>query len=515
MTEIKLNGAVWKFDDSQPLGAAGGFGAVFIGESEDGAAVAVKRLHISAGDAAHRELRVAEDLIAASYEHVIPVLDAGQDADSDRYFIVMPIASGSLNDHIQSNGKLDLPEAADVLLQIAKGLREAGRLVHRDLKPANVLMHEGSWKIADFGIARFVADSTSINTLKSCLSPQYAAPEQWRMERATPATDIYALGCIAHACVNGSPPFSGNFDRVREQHLNDSPPSLGGESPRMRGLVATLLRKNPLSRPSLSRVIDQLEDIKDAGGPGSAGGGWGALEKAGAAVAEAEATAEAEREKEVSAQQARNQLYKAALEILWSQVDDLFGRISSAAPTAQRTLKGKLILGRGAIEVSELRQNPIGPDQFPNSGWDVICGAVIGVTQSEPEGMWSSSLWYAKRHLADEYRWREVSYWSLGNERRPPPYYLDNLRDADFAMSNVMHTYQIAWGHSLLTTRMLRTSITVGRNSCLALLRGGWADQCVCRYNDRQSRITSASTRTQGGSAISAPTWFAAAQLLN
>ncbi len=447
MTKIRLNRASWKFDPTQPLGDAGGFGAVFLGESEDGAPVAVKRLHVTANEAAHRELRVAEDLIAASHDHVIPIYDAGQDADSDRYFIIMPVASGSLDDHIESaGGKLSLKEAIDVLLQIARGIREAGNLVHRDLKPANVLMHDGSWKIADFGIARFVSDSTSINTLKDCLSAYYAAPEQWRMESATPATDIYALGGIAHACVNGSPPFSGTRDQLRHQHLNESPPGLGGSSPRLRSLVSMMLRKTPLTRPVISRVIGQLEAIQESEDSGPASGGWGALEKAGAAVAQAEATAEAEREKEMAERQSRSQLYRAARDILWGLVDDLFGRIESSAPMASRTMKGKLVLGRGAIEVSEMRINPIEAGQFPASGWDVVCGAVIGVTQTEPVGMWSSSLWYAKRHPADDYRWREVSYWSLGRETRPPPYHLDNLKDADLAMSRVMHTYQVAWG---------------------------------------------------------------------
>jgi len=46
-----------------------------------------------------------------------------------------------------------------------------GDLVHRDLKPSNILYHEGVWKLADFGIARFVEESTSANTLKKCLTP--------------------------------------------------------------------------------------------------------------------------------------------------------------------------------------------------------------------------------------------------------------------------------------------------------------------------------------------------------
>jgi serine/threonine-protein kinase len=447
MTDIKLNRAAWKFDESKPLGSAGGFGAVFRGEAADGSSVAVKRLHISAGDAAHRELRVAEDLVAASHQHVIPVLDAGQDAHSDRYFIVMPVASGSLEDHVRSQGKLTESEAVDVLLQIATGLREVGDLVHRDLKPANVLKHEGVWKIADFGIARFVSDSTSVNTLKDCLSPHYAAPEQWRMERSTPATDVYALGCIAFKCLNGTSPFNGDIDQIREQHLNGSLPSINVSDPKLKSLVVNMLRKSPSSRPSISRVISQLENIMSTGGAAPIGGAWNALEKAGAAIAEAEAAAEAERERVLSESQQRSALYQQALVTLWNLADDLFDRITRSAPTAEKRLRGKLVLGKGTIEISELRQNLIAANQFPHCGWDVICGAVISVTQTHPKYVWSSSLWYAKKHPADEYRWREVSYYApFSSQRRFEPHHLEDLMDADIAMSQIMHSFAVAWG---------------------------------------------------------------------
>jgi serine/threonine-protein kinase len=57
-------------------------------------------------------------------------------------------------------------QTAHVLLQIASGLSEVEDIVHRDLKPANILRHEGVWKIADFGIAKFVEETTSVETLK-------------------------------------------------------------------------------------------------------------------------------------------------------------------------------------------------------------------------------------------------------------------------------------------------------------------------------------------------------------
>jgi eukaryotic-like serine/threonine-protein kinase len=138
LVAIKLPRGDWFYDPERPLGRPGGFGQVFEGTDEDGNPVAVKRLHLSAQEAAHREMRVSEELAQRDdLLYVMLVLDAGQDADSDLYFLVMPRAEGSLQDEIDSRGALLEGEARDVMLQVAKGLGEVRELVHRDLKPAS------------------------------------------------------------------------------------------------------------------------------------------------------------------------------------------------------------------------------------------------------------------------------------------------------------------------------------------------------------------------------------------
>jgi len=210
---IRLTSSEWAFDENERLGPPGGFGDVFRGTGPDGP-VAIKRLKLDAGHAAHRELRIGADLIERPLTHVVPVLDAGQDAESDRYFLVMPICEQSLQQSIDlARGEMPIAHTLTTLRAIVAGLTEVGDIVHRDLKPGNVLLHDGVWKIADFGIAKFVEDATSRDTVRDSLTPFYAAPEQWRGERATHATDVYALGCIAHALATGFPPFTGTRRR--------------------------------------------------------------------------------------------------------------------------------------------------------------------------------------------------------------------------------------------------------------------------------------------------------------
>ena len=219
---IRLPRGEWFFDDGRQLGPAGGFGAVYEGHDASGRALAVKRLHLSAAGAAHRELTIGDELVARRLDHVLPVLDAGQDPDTGSYFLIMPRADQSLEQYLRAQaGPVSVAEAVQILRQIVSGIAEVPDIVHRDLKPGNVLSHENRWKIADFGIARFVEDSTSLNTLKDCLSPPFAAPEQWRAERSTGATDVYAVGCIAHVLLAGRPPFAGPSmtDYARQHQL--------------------------------------------------------------------------------------------------------------------------------------------------------------------------------------------------------------------------------------------------------------------------------------------------------
>lgn len=165
---IKLLNAVWTYDPEQPLGSRGGFGQVFLGASEEGNPVAVKKLDPGFDASAHREFLIANDLIGKTYTHIIPILDFGEDEETGGCFIVMERADRSLQDHVESLGTLSSDEVREALLQIASGLHEIENIVHRDLKPRNILFHEDRWKIADFGISRLVDKTTSSNTLKTC-----------------------------------------------------------------------------------------------------------------------------------------------------------------------------------------------------------------------------------------------------------------------------------------------------------------------------------------------------------
>jgi len=201
---------------------------VYVASSPEVEVAAVAKL-VPKAPGAQRELLFV-DLEGA--RNVMPVLDSGE-TDSD-YVLVMPRADKSLRSHLGALGELNDADAVSVLRDITAALEDLdGRVVHRDLKPENVLYLNGFWCLADFGISRYAEATTAEDTRKYSMTGPYAAPEQWRFERAR---GLPSLGrctqCSARArnCRHG---------RVRTRHhgLRDA------------GRRATL-RRARLPRPS-------------------------------------------------------------------------------------------------------------------------------------------------------------------------------------------------------------------------------------------------------------------------
>ena len=453
MNTIKLPTGIFEYDPAKPLGRRGGFGQVFAGQTANGDEVAVKKLHVSAADAAHRELRVADEFRGRTFRNVIPFIDSGEDADTGDYFVIMPRAERSLQSVIDSDGPLNASGTANVLLQIVNGLIEVGEVVHRDIKPDNILFHEGKWKVADFGIARFLEAATSNNTLKDCLSPGYAAPEQWRLERSAHATDVYALGCVGYCLLTGTPPFTEN---PSEEHQNAIIPSFQCDDSRLSALINMMLRKRLETRPDCSRIKSQLEIIISK--PHQMGGdeSLSVLAKASAAVSEKEQQIQAQQQAAAAAEKARKELARSSLQILSESVERLWEKIYAQAPNSKRGIDSnppahRFSMGVGSLHIFLSPEHYLQAGVFSNSGWDVIQGAWIGAHQSQGDLNWSSSLFYAKPKDVKEYRWYEVSFWRTGHI----PFACGDLKEADYALSkNIASSTNVAFGPVIIDDEM-------------------------------------------------------------
>src|SRR3954447_5323219 len=237
----------------------GRMGVVFEGVADGGEPVAIK---VVTTDLSHDEVfvrRFQREVAAAqkiSHPNVVPVLDAGEEHGLP-YLVQRLIPGGSLHERIERLGRLDLPTTIRLLEGPAEGIDalHASGLVHRDIKPGNILLDGDTAYVSDFGLAKDSQASNLTRPGQALGSLDYMAPEQIRGDEVSAATDIYALGCMIHECLTGTPPFGGRPSmRVLFAHLQEDPPSVTDSRPDVSVAVGRAinkaLEKEPEDRPA-------------------------------------------------------------------------------------------------------------------------------------------------------------------------------------------------------------------------------------------------------------------------
>jgi len=201
-----------------------------------------------------QEARMAATL--AGHPNIVPIFDIGSGGGL-HYMIMQFIPGEDLSSYLRREGRLSLPDAANVVVQAAEALScaEARRIVHRDLKPANMLLDEsGRIKLLDFGISR-IADLADGLTRpgESIGTPHYMSPEQIRGEACDIRSDLYSLGVVFFELISGRRPFENeSATAVQIAHLSSPPPSLLSLDSQLPvgcdAIVQRLLAKNPEER---------------------------------------------------------------------------------------------------------------------------------------------------------------------------------------------------------------------------------------------------------------------------
>jgi len=191
-------------------------------------AVKVMREHLcSDPQFQERFRREAQAAASLSHENIANVHDSGEDGDS--HFIVMELVEGEdLKRRLRRTGRLPVPQAVDIALQVARALEAAHArgVVHRDVKPHNILItSESRVKVTDFGIAKAAATPSQTETGTIMGSVHYFSPEQARGEVAGPQADLYSLGVVLFEMLTGQLPFEGdNPVAVAHKQIYDPPP---------------------------------------------------------------------------------------------------------------------------------------------------------------------------------------------------------------------------------------------------------------------------------------------------
>ena len=221
-----------------------------------------------------REISLAAQL---RHAHIVPLF-AGGDAGGLLYY-TMPFVEGeSLRVRLLRKEAIPISEGLRLLREISYALSYAHSqgIVHRDIKPENILIENGHALVADFGVAKALANAAenthgSVESITAAGfavgSAMYMAPEQAAADPAIDhRADLYALGVIAYEILAGVPPFTGSAHQLIVSHMVDKPEPIDSlrpdVPPAVAQLVMELLAKKPENRPqSASDVLAVLDRI--------------------------------------------------------------------------------------------------------------------------------------------------------------------------------------------------------------------------------------------------------------
>ncbi len=247
-----------RYRDPQHL-ARGGMGDVYRAtDTELGRTVAVKVLADRyADDESVRERFKREALAAARLSgspNTVTIFDVGE-SDGHPYIVMELLEGGTLDDQLKAGGAQDPADVLRWLDQAARALdaAHAAGVVHRDVKPGNLLLNTRSEvSVADFGVASAVGLDSMTMTGTVLGTAGYLSPEQAKGERATPASDRYALGVVAYELLTGKRPFasdSATAEAAAHVHAPIPYPSQHGDvPPELDPVLRRALAKDPDER---------------------------------------------------------------------------------------------------------------------------------------------------------------------------------------------------------------------------------------------------------------------------
>ncbi|MFV0453374.1 MAG: serine/threonine-protein kinase [Propioniciclava sp.] len=266
----------------EPLGR-GAMGHVFAATDERlERRVAVKTVDLAQATDPQMSERFRREAIATArlnHPNIVTIFDAGIQA-STAYLVMELLPGKPLSQVVREQGPLAVDVAVRVADQVARALEatHAIGVVHRDIKPGNIMIDGGTVTLLDFGIAQVALEADTAMTAPATTlgTAAYMSPEQARGERATPASDVYALAGVLMVMLTGQPPFPGeNPIAVLHRQISDPAPRLSTRRSDVPGtlddLVARMLAKDPAARPDTARVVVALDHLRgNLGRPRSA-----------------------------------------------------------------------------------------------------------------------------------------------------------------------------------------------------------------------------------------------------
>jgi len=224
---------IGRFEIQKELGR-GAMGTVYLGKDPKiNRMVAIKTIRFDeiepeqVEEAKRRFFREAEAAGALNHPNIVTIYDVGE--DYDLAYVAMELLDGSdLADFTKPENRLPFEEVLRIIGAVAEGLDFAWSkgIVHRDIKPANIMrLKNGDIKIADFGIARITASSTT-KTGMVLGTPSYMSPEQVNGQKVDGRSDLFSLGVVMYELLSCHKPFTGDSIATIMYTIANKPPVL-------------------------------------------------------------------------------------------------------------------------------------------------------------------------------------------------------------------------------------------------------------------------------------------------
>jgi serine/threonine protein kinase len=218
-----------------------------------------------------RFLREARAAAALHHDHVMPVLQIGE--DNGALFLAMPLLPGQTLEARLTREPLTIAEQLRIGRETALGLAAAHErgLIHRDIKPSNVWLEEktGRVRILDFGLALPAEGGEHLTETGAVLgTPAYMSPEQADSRPLDARSDLFSLGCVLYRMATGRQPFGRPSVtatlRAIADHHPAAPHQVAPQVPApLSHLILRLLAKSPKERPeSAGATADALQAIE-------------------------------------------------------------------------------------------------------------------------------------------------------------------------------------------------------------------------------------------------------------
>jgi len=266
--DFDINSFYSEYKIERQLGA-GGFGKVLLGVSRvTGEKVAIKATHNEHVDSVKdldQLYTEAQTLKALKHPNIVKVLNCFVDRKSRQAIMIMEyLEGGELLTILQEKGSYSEEDAVDIFNQLLDAVTYCHRykVIHRDLKLENIIAASSDgkvFKIVDFGIAGLFAGHKSEVTNAGSLN--YMPPELFTKKNvvASPALDVWSLGCILYALVVGKIPFRGETMQEIKQKITNEKYSFPEDmqlSEELLDLLSRMLEKEPENRASVYEISD-------------------------------------------------------------------------------------------------------------------------------------------------------------------------------------------------------------------------------------------------------------------